>query len=410
MCVCSSTELEKTASILDSTRSRAEHAERARDEAQVEIASLRTRLAVLDDSVAEKDRTIAQLLREAEKLRIRAPKKQMGGDKMERLQDRKADYASTRALREGGTGFGPVSSLSMVAQTRAGRAISLSSEDEMTRISHLERSETFGSDGERMRGMSVEDKYKERSNLAVDRARAVRRKSSAEEQREPAGEPKQKESEVKENEKKTQPISKGQEDSRQPPTGTSAGPLTIQPIEQARQSTEESVHVPEMKEVVTKENSVRTTTGQWAEKMQEKQEDYFVESKQLSDKDKKRRDIERQIVEHLRNKYEGKTTLVALENEAIMTLLKDPRWYFNFRHFGRISPLSYTLVQRHYLAQLYPFPLMRTGAWLCVGCACAIVCDIQLLVLLETTRGKGASYSLLRLMHGALIISADQRG
>jgi len=37
----------------------------------------------------------------------------------------------------------------------------------------------------------------------------VCQKSSAEEQREPAGEPKQKEPKVKENEKKTQPISKG---------------------------------------------------------------------------------------------------------------------------------------------------------------------------------------------------------
>jgi len=52
----------------------------------------------------------------------------------------------------------------------------------------------------------------------------------------------------------------------------------------------------------------------------------------LSDKDKKRREMEQEIVDRLKNKYQDKLSLVGLDNEAIMTLLPDPRHNFSPSH------------------------------------------------------------------------------
>lgn len=400
-------ELEKAKAELKIIRTRAENAERDRDSAQAEIASLRERLTQLESREDEKERTIASLQREAEKIRIRAPKKKMEGEKMERLQDRKTDYTSTKSLREGADHIPASPPLATRSRTP--------STEEDKRVTRMERSLSIGSGVDKPR-VEKEPSVPE-GELPKEKGRAIRRKTAApsvhRQTQRSAEQPGAKDSGVgadsdAENESESEASPAVEETAREmrpsltkqelPPkskveaahpaiTGTPSAVAVVQeelvypPTQQAEESPSDA------KEPHPESHEEQQAPQKKTEEMAE-EEDYYIDSRHLTDKHKKRRDVEREIVDRLRQKYEGKNTLVGLENEAIMTLLSDSRYVESLSDAHGFSPIT-SFTQGCHLAQLPPLPALRAGARLRVGRTRAVLRDLLLPMLLEPTVGTG---------------------
>jgi hypothetical protein len=346
-------ELDQARSTLDHTSARADEAERQRDVAQAEVAQLRERLAVIESGDAEKDRTIAELQRDAEKLRIRAPKKKMDGEKMERLQDRKSDYASMKSLREGHLSTSSTALVDLGGGRTRSRASSTDeaaaaagggdqAEAERERKLRLGRSPSARDIRPRDRQRAKKEQDKQR----LERERQKKKKEKSSTTGSPASSP-----------SGSPLVARGGGSGPEKPAQTS--PKVAKLVLPARTEIDAHVDVDsesdddiatvdkEKKSVAAAETSTPAAAAAAAAATTvaslptpatavktvdvarptapERAESDYVDSRNLSDKDRERREVERGIIDRLKNKYEGKHSLVGLDNEAIMTLLPDAR-------------------------------------------------------------------------------------